>query len=98
MIIAVDYDGTLYSRNAVNLPLISQLRAAQRQGHTVILWTCREGESLREALSVLRSYGFIPNYANQNAPAAVQQLRRDSRKIFADVYIDDKSQRMEFSP
>lgn len=98
MIIAVDFDGTLYAQNAVNLPLVARLRAAQQQGHTVILWTCREGESLREALSVLKDCGFTPNFANQNSPAVVRQLRRDPRKIFADVYIDDKSQRMEFSP
>lgn len=98
MIIAVDFDGTLYTKKLANLPLIAQLRASQLQGHTVILWTCREGEALREALTILREHGFIPSFVNRNAPAAIRQFRHDPRKIFADVYIDDKSQRMEFSP
>ena len=98
MIVAVDFDGTLWAEKTANLPLIARLRAAQQQGDTVILWTCREGAALREALLILREYGLVPNFVNQNAPAVVRRLRHDPRKIFADVYIDDKSQRMEFSP
>ena len=94
MIIAVDYDGTLFlDGKTINAPLIARLRAAQRQGHTVILWTRREGRSLAEALQTLRGAGFVPNYANQNAPQAISATGRDSRKIFADVYIDDKNAR-----
>lgn len=90
MIVAVDFDGTLWTKKTANLPLIARLRAAQQQGHTVILWTCREGEALREALTILREHGFVPNFVNRNAPETIARLRRDPRKVFADVYIDDK--------
>lgn len=91
MIIAVDYDGTLVSKNGeINAPLLNRLAASQRRGDTVILWTCREGKSLHEAVSILRRIGFRPNYINQNAPEAIRRLGRDSRKIYADLYIDDK--------
>ncbi|MBR6114291.1 MAG: hypothetical protein IKQ10_03820 [Oscillospiraceae bacterium] len=91
MIIAVDYDDTLVRGSQPNLPLISRLIGAQRQGHTVILWTCREGKSLAEAVDTLAGFGFRPTLINQNAPAAVRFAGHDSRKIYADLYIDDKA-------
>lgn len=91
MIIAVDYDDTLVRGSEANLALISRLIGAQRQGHVVILWTCREGKSLAEALDTLAGYGFRPNLVNRNAPAAIRTFGGDSRKIYADLYIDDKA-------
>ena len=92
MIIAVDFDGTLQLPDkAPNLRLISSLVNAQRKGNTVILWTCREGKTLIEALEFLRAYGFIPNLVNQNAPQTVKMLGQDPRKVYADIYIDDKN-------
>lgn len=91
MIIAVDYDDTLVHGKELNVPLISRLQAAQRQGHKVILWTCRAGPSLTEAYNNLLSHGFRPDLVNRNAPEAVRAFGHDSRKIYADVYIDDKA-------
>lgn len=91
MIIAVDYDGTLYANGMANAGLIGRLRAAQRRGDIVILWTCREGNSLREALALLERVGFRPNYVNRNAPEGIVRMGHDSRKVFADLYIDDKA-------
>lgn len=92
MIVAVDFDDTLrFSDGTPNTGLLDRLRYLQRRGTIVILWTCREGNGLREALSWLRRQGFVPNYANQNAPQAIRLLGHDSRKILADVYIDDKN-------
>lgn len=91
MIIAVDFDGTLYANGQTNTALICDLRAKQAQGHIIILWTCRTGHRLNEAVKILRQNGFIPNFVNQNAPQAVAMLKADPRKIYADIYIDDKS-------
>ena len=91
MIIAVDYDGTLFDGGTFNTVLLKRLRASQKRGDTVILWTCREGKSLAEALASLQGIGFRPNFVNCNCPEGVQRMRHDSRKIFADVYIDDKA-------
>ena len=54
-IIAVDFDGTLCSEcypaiGMPNLPLFALLKGARRQGKKVILWTCRCGDLLEEAL------------------------------------------------
>ena len=67
------------------------LLSAQRQGNIVILWTCREGQSLLSALEFLRKNGFIPNLVNENAPQTIKMLGHNTRKVFADVYIDDKN-------
>ena len=91
MIIAVDFDGTLqFNDGNPNIALIQNLKIAQMQGNTCILWTCREGKSLQEALLFLKSNGFTPNLVNENHPANIKRLKYNPRKILADVYIDDK--------
>lgn len=93
MIIAVDYDGTLESNGKLNDVLIRKLKEQQRRGACVILWTCRDGTRLAEAIKRLRCAGFAPNLVNQNHPTAIRMLGHDPRKIYADLYIDDKSAR-----
>lgn len=92
-IIAVDYDGTLENDSKMNMTLIGRLRAEQRRGSVVILWTCREGESLVEAVNCLRACGFRPNLINENDPDVIKKFGRNPRKVYADVYIDDKAVR-----
>lgn len=91
MIIAVDYDGTLEINGKTNHDLLAWLQSQQCQGHVVILWTCREGERLAHALDRLARAGFAPNLVNANAPNVVARLGHDPRKVYADLYIDDKS-------
>lgn len=92
IIIAVDFDGTLqFANKKPNTTLIGRLIAEQSKGNIVILWTCREGKRLTDALLFLQKNGFKPNFINQNAPQAVKMLGHDPRKIYADVYIDDKN-------
>ena len=93
MIIAVDFDGTLQIDGQANAGLLAQLKNRQRKGDTIILWTCREGSSLKNAVLFLREYGFVPNFINCNCPEGVKRMGHDSRKVFADVYIDDKGAR-----
>ncbi len=92
MIIAVDFDGTLQlADGSANVGLITRLNSAQRQGVIVILWSCRAGKRLQDALLFLAHHGFRPNYVNQNAPQTIRQLGYDPRKVLADIYIDDKN-------
>lgn len=94
MILAVDFDGTLYDGRNVNTSLLAKLNKHKRKGDIVILWTCRDGERLMEALTILDNNGFRPTLVNQNAPQTIQTLGYDPRKILADVYIDDKALRV----
>lgn len=93
MIIAVDFDGTLQNDSGVpNMQLINTLRQQQRNGDVIILWTCRVGKSLNDAINFCAGYGLRFNYVNQNCSEAMAYCKgNESRKIFADVYIDDKS-------
>ncbi len=92
MIIAVDFDGTLqFQDKKPNFALINNLKLAQINGNIVILWTCREGKRLNEAVQFLRNNGSIPNFVNQNCPQAIKLLGHNPRKIYADIYIDDKN-------
>lgn len=98
MIIAVDFDDTLMLKTAAgkaipNCRLMASLAKEQARGNVVILWTCREGELLDEAVRYCVQHGFRPNYVNRNAPETIKRFGGDSRKIYADVYIDDRSVR-----
>lgn len=97
MIIAVDFDGTLQTvTGKPNTALFLFLKNRQSHGDIVILWTCREGRRLHDAVRFCRENGLLPNYVNQNAPCSIHQIGHDSRKVFADMYIDDKSMKPVF--
>ena len=91
MVIAIDFDGTITTENC--FPNISELRPYviqaidnfQKAGHKCILWTCREGKYLDEARKFLNDNGIYMDGYNFS-PYQLQ-----SRKIVADIYIDDKN-------
>jgi hypothetical protein len=91
MIIAVDFDGTLCDNawpgiGKPNGRLIALLIAARSRGDKVILWTCREGRLLLEALDWCRVQGLAFDAINRNA----QKYKHAKHKVVADVYIDDR--------
>lgn len=95
-IYAVDFDGTLCENvypgiGAPNLALIEHLKKRRRQGNKIILWTCREGERLLKAVDWCWEHGLAFDAVNENLPEMIEWHGNDCRKIFADVYIDDKS-------
>lgn len=95
-IIAVDFDGTLCSEcypeiGLPNLPLIYLLRQLRLQGKQIILWTCRCDERLSEAVEWCRVFGLEFDAVNENVRETLIRYGTESRKISADVYIDDKS-------
>lgn len=57
----------------------------QVAGHKVVLWTCREGRYLDDAREWLNEHGIDLDFYNFS-PYQLQ-----SRKIVADVYVDDKN-------
>lgn len=91
MIIAVDFDDTLIIHGRPNVGLIAALKQRQANGDEVILWTCRSGAKLDEAVRFLLKNGFAPNLINRNSPAAIRKYGGDTRKVYADIYIDDKA-------
>lgn len=95
-IIAVDFDGTLCvdcypGIGMPNLPLIYLLKQLRKQGKQVILWTCRCGIRLQEAVEWCRGFGLEFDAVNENVPNTLERYGTESRKISADVYVDDRS-------
>lgn len=94
-IYAVDFDGTLCESvhpgiGAPNLALIEHLKKKRLKGDKVILWSCRTGGHLQEAVDWCRGYGLEFDAVNDNLPEAIEKYGSNSRKVFAHVYIDDK--------
>lgn len=95
-ILAVDFDGCLCESKwpeigAPNTRLIERLKRRIKQGDKLILWTCREGEQLREAVAWCKAHGLEFDAVNANLPEMNALYGNDSRKIGADYYIDDKA-------
>ena len=96
MTIAVDFDHTLADTDATkiyspNTKLINCLIDRRKQGDKLILWTCREGERLREAVEWSKRYGLEFDAVNSNIPEMIEWYGNDTRKIGYDVLIDDKA-------
>lgn len=105
MIIAVDFDGTLCENRwpdigAPNTKLIKKLIKMRSEGHKVILWTMRthcpyfgsepgSRDLLREAVAFCEAQGLSFDGINEPDADNAKQYGDDSRKIYADIYIDD---------
>ena len=99
MIIAVDFDGTLCEDcypeiGKPNRVLIEALIKKRKYGDKLILWTCREEEFLEEAVAWCKTQGLFFDALNDNLEEVKQKYRHNSRKITADVYVDDKAVEM----
>jgi len=95
MIIAVDFDGTIVEHKypeigKVKLFAFETLKQFQKQGHELILWTSRHGEELNEAIEFCIQHGVEFYAVNTNYPGEVFIEGESSRKIVADIYIDDR--------
>lgn len=93
--IAVDFDGTIvehqYPRIGKDLLFAFEtLRELQKHGALLILWTFRAGEELDEAVEYCRGKGIDFYAVNRNYPEEVYD-DSISRKINADIFIDDKN-------
>lgn len=93
-IIAVDFDDCICTNNwpDVGIPdwdIINALKQEQKSGTALILWTCRGGIALQNAISACASWGLVFDEVNENLPEQIKTWGRNSRKIYADEYWDD---------
>lgn len=72
----------------------------QKKGHKIILWTCREGEHLEQAVAFCKERGLEFDAVNDDLEEVKQkytdklEIWRTSgraRKVFANYYIDDRA-------
>lgn len=93
--IAVDFDGTIveheYPKIGKEMLFAFQtLKELNKLGANLILWTFRTGNELDEAVEFCRKNGIEFYAVNKNYPEEIFD-ETVSRKINADIYIDDKN-------
>lgn len=96
MKIAVDFDGTIVEHKYPRIGremlfAFDTLKALQAKGHQLILWTIRSGKELDEAVEFCRKNGVEFYAVNRNYPEEVFDEKDTSRKLNADVFIDDRN-------
>ena len=99
MIYAIDFDGTIVEHAYPDIckPIYNMLeiiRKLKEDGHSLILWTCRYGEKLEEAKTWLKEQKVYDCFDafNENLPAQKEYFGNDTRKVFANVYVDDRAE------
>lgn len=95
-IVAIDFDGTLVEDKfpEIGKPnefMFKTVKALQANGVRVVLWTCRDGKNLIDAIAFCRNKGIVFDAINTNIPEVIELYQNDTRKVFADLYIDDKA-------
>lgn len=93
--IAVDFDGTLVENRypEIGKPIMfafETLKKLQEEGHQLILWTYRSDEKLREAVDFCEQKGIVFYAVNKSYPEEIYEPQI-SRKILADLFIDDRN-------
>lgn len=98
MVIAVDFDGTIvthrYPEIGEELPFATEtLKMLIKEHHQLILWSVREGKLLDEAVEWCRQRGVEFWAVNRDYPEenGTQNNNHFSRKIKADMFIDDRN-------
>ena len=97
--IAIDFDGCLCTWafpdiGAPNWNVINRAKQEQRAGAALILWTCRVGEQLREAVAACQSWGLTFDAVNESLPDWIKAFGTRPRKVGATEYWDDKAVRL----
>ena len=93
--IAVDFDGTIVDHEypeigKEKLFAFLTLKELNKRGARLILWTFRTGKELDEAVEFCSKNGIEFYAVNKNYP---EEIMNDtvSRKIDADIFIDDRN-------
>jgi len=94
--IAIDFDGCMcdWAWPGIGAPHMNVIQAAIREkqnGTALILWTCRVGERLGEAVKFCSDLGLTFDAVNGNLPERIAAYQNDPRKVEADEYWDDRA-------
>ena len=97
MNIAVDFDGTIvedqYPAIGEEIPFaLDTLKMLIADRHKVILWSCREGQLLEDAVAWCRERGVEFYAVNRDYPEEKKEWNNHfSRKLKVDMFIDDRN-------
>lgn len=100
-IIAIDFDGVIAQINKDWVPgtpnypgpLVAGaykcIRQLHQDGHQIIIWTCRGGHNLWLAEQYLEEHQIPYDRINDNVSTHYDRFKHNTRKVHADIYIDD---------
>ncbi len=93
--IAIDFDGTIVEDDYPDIgkPRIfafETLKKLREDGHRLILWTYRSGLKLEDAVQFCKDNGIEFYAVNKSFPEEQFDYTK-SRKIHADIFIDDRN-------
>ena len=99
-IYAVDFDNTLAVTRfpeivGAKAKVVAAVKMLKANGHKVILWTSRAGKDLEAAVEWCREQGIVFDAVNEPLPEQMDRWGNDTRKVYADFYIDDKAMTVE---
>ena len=94
--IAIDFDGTIVDSRypkigPKRLFAFETLKKLQQKGYLLILWTYRHGKELDEAVEFCRENGVEFYAVNASFPDEEFNSSKYSRKIDADIFVDDRN-------
>ena len=95
-IIAVDFDGTIVDDKypeigKAKIFAFETLRQLQSDGYRLTLWTYRSGKALDEAVEFCKKNGIEFYAINNSFDGEDFDKTKQSRKINADIFIDDRN-------
>jgi|AntRauTorckE6833_2_1112554.scaffolds.fasta_scaffold28505_4 hypothetical protein len=94
--VAIDFDNTIVDSDfpvihKVKENAVYAIQELKKAGWIIIIWTCREGEAKQEAIDYLNKHE-IPYHAINDNPEGYEECGFiNSRKVGADIYVDDKN-------
>ncbi len=96
LVLAVDFDNTIcYPKwPAIGEPVttaIETMRQWHTDGHKLVVWTCRAGPELEACRKWLDAHGVPYDTLNENLSERIALYGSDTRKVSADLYIDDRA-------
>lgn len=87
LVVAFDFDDTVYSPNSSHEQVIELLKACKEMGCILIVFTCRDENEYDFVDNYLKSIDLQYDYINENCP----EVKLDtSRKIFYNIFLDDR--------
>lgn len=100
MVFAIDFDGTLCENNYPEIgnpkeKVIDTAKRLKELGHQIILWSCREGILLDEAVKWCEEKGVVFDAVNESLPEWVEAFGTSPKKVGAYYYVDDKNMSIE---
>lgn len=105
-IVAIDFDGTITLKdnrqwigknkyiNDIKEPNVDVIKSILKNRDKIylILWTCRKGKALKDAIEFSNDHDIYFDAVNENIVRYPT-----SRKIMADIYLDDKGEFKEWT-